>query len=140
VSGEPLVRALCHCTICQAFNESPYADITIFSSGQVDLPDDHPVDFKEYRKPPAVQRGKCSACGKPAIEYLRLPVFPDIVFVPSANFPDQSALPSPSLHVFYNSRVADFQDDLPRYQGYWPSQAAFMRYLVKALLKRRARA
>lgn len=138
VSGAPLLRALCHCTICQAFNESAYADITVFTNGQVNLPDDNPVEFKEYRKPPAVQRGKCSACDKPAIEYLRLPVLPDIVFVPSANITDKVVLPAPSMHIFYNSRVADIQDDLPRYQGYWPSQAAFLRYFVKGALKRRA--
>lgn len=137
VSGTPLVRAICHCTICQSFNASPYADITVFSNGQVDLPSDHPVEFREYRKPPAVQRGKCSVCDKPAIEYLRLPVLPDIVFVPSANFVDQSILPAPSLHIFYASRVADIQNDLPRYKGYWPSQAGFMRHLLKAVLKRR---
>lgn len=137
VTGKPLLRALCHCTICQSFNQSPYADITVFSNGQVDLPDNHPVEFKEYRKPPAVQRGKCAGCGNPAIEYLRLPILPDIVFVPSANFADQALLPAPSLHIFYDSRVADIQDDLPRYQGYWPSQAAFTRHLVKAAFRKR---
>lgn len=138
VTGAPLLRALCHCTICQAFNQSAYADIGVFLNGQVDLPDDQPVDFKKYRKPPAIERGTCSACGKAAIEYLRLPVLPDIVFVPSTNFPDPSVLPEPSLHMFYDKRVVDMRDDLPRYKGYMPSHAGVMRHLVKALFKRRA--
>lgn len=138
VTGTPLLRALCHCTICQAYNQGAYADVNVFLNGQVDFSNDQPVEFKKYRKPPAIQRGTCSACGKAAIEYLRLPVLPDIVFIPSANFPDPVALPAPSLHIFYDKRVADIQDDLPRYTGYVPSHVAVMRHLVKALFKRRA--
>ncbi len=32
IQGEPLIRALCHCTICQEFNNAAFADVTIFAS------------------------------------------------------------------------------------------------------------
>jgi hypothetical protein len=133
-----VLRFLCHCTICQAFNNSAQADICVYTNGQVRLPDDHPVDFQTYRRPPAVDRGKCRACGQPAIEYFRLPLLPDIVFVPSANHPDPAALPAPAMRMFYNSRVADAEDDLPRHEGYWPSQLAFLRGYLAGLIRRKA--
>jgi hypothetical protein len=35
--------------------------------------------------------------------------------VPSANICDPALLPKPALHIFYNRRVADVDDDLPKF-------------------------
>lgn len=136
VAGQPIMRAICHCTICQAFNEAPYADICVIMAKNVDLAEDHSVDFQKYRKPPALQRGKCKSCGKAAVEYLHLGPLPGLAFVPAANFPQGSDLPEPALHMFYHRRVADIDDDLPKYNGYWPSHLATVGELIKAGLRR----
>ena len=134
--GTPLLRAFCHCTICQNFNNSAFADITIFRGRDIDLADDQPVQFNTYRRPPNVQRGKCSACDKPAIEFMHLPLMPSFVFVPTENIKDSAMIPAPILHMFYDSRVADIKDDLPKYQGYWSSQLGSTRHLISALMRR----
>lgn len=136
VKARPLLRTFCHCTICQAFNQAPYADICMLMARDVELPDNHSVDFQTYRKPPAVQRGKCQSCDKPTLEYLRMGPFPDFAIVPVGTFPAAAALPEPALHMFYNRRVADADDDLPKYNGYWPSQLGSIGALIKARLRR----
>jgi hypothetical protein len=45
ISGEPLFRSICHCEICQEFNNAPFADITVYRRKDVDLPEGHSVAF-----------------------------------------------------------------------------------------------
>lgn len=134
VREAPLFRCFCHCTICQRFNEAPYGDITCFRWRGVDRPPEGQVRFEAYRSPPLLQRGRCAQCGQPALEYVRVP--PRVVLVPTRNVHDPSLVPDPSLHIFYDTRVADVNDDLPKYAGYLRSQAAFTAALYRALLAR----
>lgn len=137
VLGRPVMRMFCHCTICQAFNQSAYSDVTVFFSADVKLPENHQVEFQAYRPPPAVQRGKCRACNLAAVEFFRIPPFVELVIVPSANFGADAIVPAPSMHMFYNSRVADVDDDLPKHSGYLRSQWAFTRQLIASTLHSR---
>jgi hypothetical protein len=137
--GRPIFRGFCHCTICQAFNQAPFADVTLFRSKDVDMPDPASLQYKTYRPPPAVQRGKCLACGRPAIEFLRIFPMPKLIIVPSANILDATLVPDPSLHIFYNRRVADIVDNLPKFNGYWKSQLAFGHKLTVSLLRGESR-
>lgn len=135
IQGKPLTRAYCHCTICQAFNNAAYADITIFRSRDVHLYNKDTVNFNKYKSPPAVNRGKCAVCNKPAIEFLNLPLLPSLTFIPSENIPSGPFLPTPSTHIFYHSRVADINDALPKYSGYIKSQCALIGKLLFGLFK-----
>jgi len=130
VSGPPLVRLLCHCTICQAFNRQPYADVTAFWAGSVAVQGGHPIEFRRYRLPPAARRGRCRSCGAPVVEFLRLAPFVQLALVPSKVFADPASLPPPALHIFYHRRVSDIGDDLPKKSGYWPSQLAVMKRVL----------
>lgn len=136
IEGQPLMRGYCHCTICQRFNEAPFADITIFRRRDVVLPEAARVAYQNYTSPPMVNRGKCVACGKPAVETLSLPLMPDLVIVPSANIEDASLLPAAGMHIFYDTRQADVDDALPKYSGFVRSQLAFSWRLLKALMRR----
>ena len=137
VHGRPLFRAFCHCTICQAFNGAPYADITLFRARDVAMPNPEIVEYKTYRPPPAVQRGVCVSCGRPAVEFMDIFPMPKLVIIPSANIRDAALVPDPALHIFYNSRVSDIGDDLPKHNGYWGSQLAFGHKLIGAILGRK---
>jgi hypothetical protein len=119
--------------ICQALYRQPFADVTVWWGGAVALPEDNPVQFKQYRAPPALQRGTCASCGAPVAGFLSLAPFLKLAFVPSANLPDPAALPKPQAHIFYHRRLADAADGLPKISGYWPSQLAVTRLVVGTL-------
>jgi hypothetical protein len=136
IHGEPLIRIFCHCTICQQFNDAAFADISIFRSKDVQFPDNQKVNFKKYRSPPAAQRGKCATCNKATIEFLNLPVFPPLTIIPSQNIPSGKFLVEPLTHVFYDSRVKDINDTLPKHSGYIKSQIAVSARLISAMLTR----
>lgn len=138
VTGPALLRAVCHCTLCQQFNRADYADIVIYRERDVQMPPEGQVAYETLRPPPAVQRGRCAACGKPAVERFAAPGLPRLVIVPVANVAEPQGLPPVALHMFYNRRRADVAEaeGLPTYSGYWPSQLGFMRHLLPRLLRR----
>lgn len=124
--NKALLRVICHCKICQEFNEAPYADILIFNAKDVDLPESHSVEFKAYTSPPIVQRGKCKDCHKPAIELLNMPLAPALRIVPTDSIVNKQPLPAVDFHSFYHRRIADIDDIAPKYSGFIKSQSMFM--------------
>lgn len=133
VRVKPLMRAYCHCSICQEFNQGSYADITVFRSRDVIKPDNSLIEFKSYQFPPILQRGQCRTCRGATIEYLNIPFLP-LVIVPTRTIQDCSLAPEPSLHMFYDCRVDDVQDNLPKYSGYIQSQYHFIGQLLRKFL------
>lgn len=125
IAGRPLLRAYCHCLICQEFNQADYADITVYYRKDVSLEDESAVAFRVHQQPPLVKRGTCTSCGKPAIERLSIPPMPRMTIVPSYNIADAALLPAPTLHIFYHRRKADADDTLPKYSGFLNSQFRF---------------
>jgi hypothetical protein len=110
--------------------KKPFADVVILWGGAITLPEEQPFTFRKYRPPPALRRSTCNACGAPVVGFLRLAPFVRLAFVPSPNFTDQSVLPPPSVHIFYDSRVNDVEDDLPKISGYWASEMAVSKLLL----------
>jgi hypothetical protein len=135
VSGPPLLRIACHCGLCRRFNAAPFADITLYRDKHVRPGSDTEVRYSRLRRPPAVDRGVCGHCKKPFLERMRWPLMPAIAFVPSNLLEGRVALPDISARVFYDMRVADVEDQVPRYSGYLRSQWAVARRLLPALLR-----
>ncbi|MDJ0909847.1 MAG: GFA family protein [Woeseiaceae bacterium] len=133
-SAAPLFRLICHCTICQRFNDAAYGDVAVFRAKDVDTPAEGSVRYERMRRPPNVQRGSCASCGAAAIELFHTPLMPSLTMVPVQNFGAAETLPEPAAHIFYETRVCDATDDLPKYEGYWSSQLLFGRLLMKSLL------
>lgn len=134
VTGKPLFRMFCHCSICQKFNDADFGDIFVYRAADVEQPDKGLINFETYRPPPNVQRGKCTSCNKPAIEVLESRIMPNLIMVPANMLKQCNKQPPAFAHVFYDGRVADVQDDLPKYSGYLKSQLMFGKQLLKALL------
>jgi len=134
INVKPLMRAKCHCTICQKYNEADFADVVVFR--RKDIPEFvlGSIDFKTYKKPPAVQRGKCNTCKQPTLELFSMPLFPSLAMVPLQMFPAEASLPLPKMHMFYEHHVNEHIDDVPKHKGLISSQGGFMKYLFKALL------
>ncbi|GGX44116.1 hypothetical protein GCM10007385_10080 [Tateyamaria omphalii] len=131
------MRAICHCTICQRFNQSDFADVTVFYRKDVEVKDDKNVTYTAHKKPAIVMRGQCSVCTLPAIEQVSMPLMPKLTIVPTRNLTDHSALPDAGLHIFYDKRVRDMYDDVPNYSGYMQSQIAFGAALIRGMVHRR---
>jgi hypothetical protein len=60
-----------------------------------------------------------------------------LAFVPSQNFPRPSELPAPDGHIFYDRRVADVADSIPKLSGYWASEAYVTRSILAGLFGRK---
>lgn len=133
VSGGPLFRIICHCSICRRFNDAPYADVLVYRAAAVELPAADTVAYDTYRPPPNVQRGQCARCGRPAIERFAVPLLSRLVIVPAPVHTAPAALPDPVGHMFYDVRVADVDDGLPRHTGYLRSLLAFGKHVLRTL-------
>lgn len=135
MKAAPLSRVICHCTICQSFNDAAYGDVAIFRAKDVVMPDESEVRYQAFTKPAIVHRGKCQSCEQPVIEYVDLPLTPKLVIVPVASIKDPSLVPDPAMHIFYHSRKNAIQDALPKYSGYLKSQMALGMALIKGMFK-----
>lgn len=133
ISGQPLMRILCHCTVCQSVYRKPFADVTVLKLSQAASADSLTLDFARHRAPPSVNRGVCPSCRCPVVALM--PVFGRIglAFVPAANFPSAQQLPEAAMHLFYHRRTADADDALPKFSGYWTSEWAFAKHLIPRL-------
>jgi hypothetical protein len=130
VHGSPIGRFFCHCTICQKAYGKPFADVTHFRAVSVTVPDNQPIAFRRHRLPPAIRRGTCAKCRNPLVSLLGFPRAMAFAFVPSQNFPRAAELPAAGAHIFYDRRVADIEDDIPKVSGYWASEG----YVTGSLL------
>ena len=128
-------RFFCHCTICQKAYGKPFADVTFFRGDSLALPDDQPIQFHRHRPPPAMRRGTCAKCGNPVVSLLGAAPL-TLAFVPSQNFPRPAELPTPDRHIFYDRRVADIADSVPKLAGYWASEASVTRLILASLFGR----
>jgi hypothetical protein len=139
VNGEPIGRFFCHCTICQTVYRKPFADATFFWAGSIALPDRRAIEFRRYRRPPALKRGLCPHCRNPAVAFIASGPL-SVGFVPSQNFENSADLPEPACHIFYERRVADIDDSIPKISGYWSSEAYVTRMILGALFRPKAQA
>jgi hypothetical protein len=137
VSGNPIGRFFCHCRICQKVYDKPFADATYFWAESIALPEDQPIEFRRYRPPPALNRGTCAKCHSPVVGFLRLVPGLTVGFVPSQNFPRPAELPAPDFHMFYDRRVADVDDSVPKVSGYWASEMRVTRSVLADLFGRK---
>jgi len=133
IHGNPIGRFFCHCTICRKVYGKPFADVTYFWAESVTLPDNRTIEFHRHRSPPAMRRGTCTKCGNPVLSLLGFPRRLALAFVPSQNFPEAAEMPTAGAHIFYDRRVGDIADAVPKVSGYWASEAYVTRSLLAGL-------
>jgi hypothetical protein len=135
-ANPPKARFICHCTICQAFTGKPFSDVVVLRARDVVLKGGDHITFKKYKKyrlpPPNLNRGRCGQCGKPVVEATGFGPL-KLMFIPSVNFAEPERLPRAQMHIFYDRRRQDAQDDLPKHEHYWPSQLAIGQMLMHKL-------
>ncbi|KAK4501442.1 hypothetical protein PRZ48_007251 [Zasmidium cellare] len=118
---EPLDSKLCHCTTCQTQHAAPFQWAAIFHKDDINFRDGHhhlewydpSTKSVEHKLPCKV---RCKYCHSPIMDEGRNMVllFPSLIKFKSdqekANF-------KPRLHMFYNERVMDIPDGLPKWTG-----------------------
>lgn len=133
LSRMPTRRFLCHCTICQGVYKAPYADVLVTGARSVAIASEHSLDFKRLNGEKSVDRGICNHCETPTIGFLQVLPGVKLGLVPATRLEHTDGMPSPAMHIFYESRVADLHDELPRYETpgqsiracLWPFLAGF---------------
>lgn len=130
INGEPIVRFFCHCTICQKQYQAPYVDVSLFRLSDVDLPDDFEINYHRLKRFGAVDRGRCPSCDKPILSKMGKGDNA-FAFLAARNCVNAEDLPPPEIHVFYGTRTADVEDDLPKYNNAVTSRYAFIKRMMK---------
>jgi hypothetical protein len=132
VLASPQARFRCHCLICQAFNNKPFADVVAVRAKDVVLKNAGNIAFKKYRPPPNFNRGVCQSCGTPFVEVAGFGPF-KVMFIPASNFELAARLPPVRMDIFYHRRVQDLPDGLPKHSGYYPSLWAVGKLIMGGL-------
>ena len=134
----PTMRFNCHCTICQSFTGKAFSDVMILPASHAVIKNEAFIAYKKYKKfrfpPPNLSRGRCTKCGFPFVEAWGLGSTKVLLFIRAPSCERQDLLPSTQAHLFFEHRVADMNDGLPKYEGYLSSQWALARMIVRALL------
>lgn len=134
---EPLFRLVCHCKTCQAFFGTEYNDECTFFLKDCPGLNLKNIEFKSYQsKWLPIKRGKCKSCGKVACCMAKLGPFAHLVMV-SSELIELEHLPNPIAHVYYDRRVVDADDKIPKVSGHLFSQATIQLAVFKSLIKRR---
>lgn len=133
INSQPIGRFICHCSICQEFTGEAFNDVTVLLKSDISDLNLIRTKFRRWKLPPNISRGLCTRCNKPSIE---MGLGGNLILVPTTNYPDVAALPKPTMHLFYNRRVEDIDDDLPKYNGFVQSQAMIVKALAQGVYKR----
>lgn len=136
INHTPIGRFICHCSICQEFTGEDYNDVTVLLRSDVSDLKITNTKFRRWKLPPNISRGLCTRCNKPSIE---MTMAGSLVLIPTENYSDGTALPEPSMHLFYNRRVNDSDDGLPKCNGFIQSQTMMVKALAQGMYKRVAK-
>ena len=136
INKQPIGRFICHCRICQEFTGQDYNDVTVLLKPDVSNLNLIKTSFRRWKLPPNIRRGLCTRCYKPSIE---MALGGNLILIPTSNYPNPEVLPEPAMHLFYNRRVEDIDDGLPKYNGSVQSQAMMVKALAQGLIRRKAR-
>ncbi len=132
--GGVVARFMCHCSICQRVNQAPFGEPVFAFRWKVSVNDKTQLAWKRHTwNPIHVNRGTCRTCGQLMLEYVTPTPFAVVI---GPTWHDQSRLPPARGHAFYDSRVADIDDGLPKSSGYLSSQLAITKWVTAGLFGR----
>ncbi|OUM01388.1 GFA family protein [Variovorax sp. JS1663] len=111
ITGDPVMTALCHCTMCRRANAAPVVAWTMYQESQVEFPALKPT---VYESSPGARRGFCARCGTQisfTADYI-----PGLIDLTIGSL-DEPARVAPALHYWDSERLpwVHFADTLPRH-------------------------
>ncbi len=116
LSGEPAIRALCHCTMCRRAHAAPAVAWAMYEASQVTFTHDTPA---AYASSPGATRHFCARCGTQigfTADYL-----PGMIDIAVGSL-DEPAQLAPTLHFWTSERLPWLQvsDALPQFPAFPP--------------------
>lgn len=116
ISGEPLLAAICHCTMCRRAHAAPAVAWAMFHESQVSFSADAP---RQYSSSTEARRGFCRGCGT-QISFTAS-FLPDLIDISIGSLDDPESI-TPTLHYWYSKHLswAEFADQLPRHPEFPP--------------------
>ncbi len=116
IVGDPIMTAICHCSMCRRANAAPAVAWAMFQDSQVSFVKAAPAG---YESSAGARRGFCPRCGTQisfTADYI-----PGLIDITIGSL-DRPETISPSLHYWDSKRLpwVRFADDLPRYPEFPP--------------------
>ena len=110
---EPVVQFYCHCHSCQKANSAALVPAALFPADAVSLSGETD-SFSVSNKKHSAARYRCSSCGT---RVTNIPGGESAsglrgIYPPLCNSTDWFR---PSMHIYYEDRSVDIDDDLPKY-------------------------
>lgn len=116
VTGEPLMAAICHCTMCRRAHAAPAVAWAMYQQEHVYFSQGQP---KLYASSAEAQRGFCENCGTQIM--FSASFLPGLIDIAVGSL-DNPQLVTPTLHYWHSEHLAwaEFADGLPRFAALPP--------------------
>jgi hypothetical protein len=116
ITGEPIMAALCHCTMCRRANAAPAVAWAMFAEPRVAFIES---GLKTYASSPGSKRGFCETCGTQicfTADYIS-----GLIDITIGSL-DQPDVIKPEFHYWHSKHLAwfDLADGLPRHPEFPP--------------------
>ena len=115
LTGEPIVRGICHCEDCRELLNVPYHSVTAWEKEQAVI-ESGTEDLAEFKHPSKrMSRFFCRICGESMFNSNAKDWRVVSQLLIRKNY--DGALPEalrPKLHFYYGSRIVDIDDELPK--------------------------
>lgn len=116
ISGEPVMAAICHCTMCRRAHAAPAVAWAMYQEGQVRFNKAQPASYASSTEG---RRGFCATCGT-QISFTAS-FLPGLIDITIGSLDDPESV-KPTLHYWHSKHVtwAEFADTLPRHSEFPP--------------------
>ena len=122
VATPPISVSICHCSSCRRLTGAPFLANLMLPADALTLQgrDDTPPPLTSLKTSKHVTRHRCSECHSPIYATLGK----ERIVVPTSLFaPPLPAAWLPQHHLYYDRRVMDVNDELPKFRTHFGSTA-----------------
>jgi hypothetical protein len=118
ITGQPVMAALCHCSMCRRANAAPTVAWAMYATSQVEFSTGAPAI---YESSPGAHRGFCARCGT-QISFTA-DSMPDLIDITIGSLDQPDRVP-PTFHYWESRRLPwlHLADPLPRYPEFPPME------------------
>jgi hypothetical protein len=116
ITGEPIMAALCHCSMCRRANAAPAVAWAMYMESSVEFANG---GLKTFESSPGCRRSFCPNCGSQisfTADYI-----PGLIDITIGSLDDPNLI-APSLHYWESRRLSwlHLRDELPRHPEFPP--------------------